>query len=108
MADECIVVATLSPIRTPLECGYVTSPGHSVRALVTDLGLLEKSERGELVLTAVPEGPEPVAQRVEQARAACGWDLEVAREVGELDAVTADEVAALRRWDPRGWFLRAR
>jgi hypothetical protein len=25
-----------------------------------------------------------------------------------LDEPTADEVAALRRWDPRGWFLRAR
>ncbi|HEX4492742.1 MAG TPA: CoA-transferase [Acidimicrobiia bacterium] len=108
VAEECIVVATLSPIRTPLECGYVTSPGRSVRALVTDLGLLEKSERGELVLTAVPEGPEPIAERVERARAECGWELEVAATVGELDAVTADEVNTLRRWDPRGWFLRAR
>jgi len=108
VAKECVVVATLSPVRTPLECGYVTSPGHSVRALVTDLGLLEKSERGELVLTAVPEGPEPASERVERARAACGWDLDVAGTVGELDAVTDDEVAALRRWDPRGWFLRAR
>ena len=27
-----------SPERTPPECGYVTSPGRAVRALVTDLG----------------------------------------------------------------------
>src|SRR5262249_36252937 len=108
MAAECVVVATLNPTRTPLECGYVTSPGRAVRALVTDLGLLEKSDAGELVLTAVPEGPEPIADRIEQARAACGWDLDVADTVGELAAPGADEVGALRRWDPRGWFLRAR
>jgi len=108
VAAECVVVATLNPTRTPLECGYVTSPGRSVRALVTDLGVLEKSEADELVLTAVPTGPEPIAERVERARAACGWDLAVAATVAELPEPTAAEVGALRRWDPRGWFLRAR
>src|SRR6185503_15529161 len=34
-ADECIVVATLTPARTPERCGYVTSPGRAMRALVT-------------------------------------------------------------------------
>jgi acyl CoA:acetate/3-ketoacid CoA transferase alpha subunit/acyl CoA:acetate/3-ketoacid CoA transferase beta subunit len=109
VAAECVVVATLNPTRTPRECGYVTSPGRAVRALVTDLGLLEKPAPGaELVLTAVPTGPEPIAQRVEQDRAACGWDLQVAASVGELAPPEPDEVAALRRWDPQGWFLRAR
>ena len=108
VAAECVVVATLNPTRTPLECGYVTSPGRSVRALVTDLGLLEKSDAGELVLTAVPVGPEPIAERVARAQAACGWDLEVAATVAELPEAAPDEVGALRRWDPRGWFLRAR
>ena len=109
VAAECIVVATLNPTRTPLECGYVTSPGRSVRALVTDLGLLEKiGDADELVLTAVPAGPEPVAERVARARAACGWDLEVAADLAELPSPEPEEVGALRRWDPRGWFLRAR
>ena len=39
--------------------------------------------------------------------AACGWDLVVADSVVELSPPGADEVAALRRWDPQGWFLRA-
>jgi acyl CoA:acetate/3-ketoacid CoA transferase alpha subunit/acyl CoA:acetate/3-ketoacid CoA transferase beta subunit len=112
VAAECIVVATLNPTRTPAECGYVTSPGRAVRALVTDLGLLEKVGSGgadaELVLTAVPAGPEPIAERIERARAACGWELLVAEAVGELPAPEADEVHTLRGWDPRGWFLRAR
>jgi len=109
VAVECVVVATLTPQRTPERCGYVTSPGRTVRALVTDLGILEKLPGSDhLVLTAVPEGDEPIADRIAAAVAACGWDLEVAADVRELPAVTADEVATLRRWDPRGWFLRDR
>jgi acyl CoA:acetate/3-ketoacid CoA transferase beta subunit len=108
VAAENVVVATLTPQRTPAECGYVTSPGRTVRALVTDLGRLEKpGPDGELVLVAVPEGEEPVAVRVARARAACGWDLDVADDVEELAPPTPAEVAALRGWDPRGWFLRA-
>jgi acyl CoA:acetate/3-ketoacid CoA transferase alpha subunit/acyl CoA:acetate/3-ketoacid CoA transferase beta subunit len=110
VAAECIVVATLNPTRTPPECGYVTSPGRAVRALVTDLGLLEKVAglRDELVLTAVPAGTEPIAERIERACAACGWDLRVADTVRELPEPRPDEIGLLRRSDPRGWFLRAR
>jgi acyl CoA:acetate/3-ketoacid CoA transferase alpha subunit/acyl CoA:acetate/3-ketoacid CoA transferase beta subunit len=108
VAAEAVVVATLTPERTPPECGYVTSPGRNVRALVTDLGTLEKTDGDELVLTAVPAGGSALEDRVGAARAACGWNLSVAGEVRELSAPTAEEIAALRRWDPRGWFLRDR
>lgn len=105
VAAENVVVATLTKQRTPETCGYVTSPGERVRALVTDLGTLEKQD-GELVLTAVPAGDGTVSERVERAVAACGWDLRVAAVVGELAPPTAAEVGALRGWDPQGWFLR--
>ncbi len=106
---EAIVVALLSPERTPPECGYVTSPGRAVRALVTDLGTFEKpAPDEELVLTAVPAGAGTLADRVAAARAATGWDLRVADEVAELAPPEPDEVTRLRRWDPRGWFLRSR
>jgi acyl CoA:acetate/3-ketoacid CoA transferase beta subunit len=105
-AAECVVVATLNPARTPERCGYVTSPGHAVRALVTDLGILEKQD-GALVLTAVPAGADPLDARIAAARGECGWELEVAASVSELAPPTEDEIATLRRWDPRGWFLRA-
>jgi len=106
---ESVVVALLSPERTPAACAYITSPGRAVRALVTDLGTLARErEDDDLVLTAVPAGPEPVAERVVRARAACGWDLAVAPTVDELDPPTADELVALRSWDARGWFLRPR
>jgi acyl CoA:acetate/3-ketoacid CoA transferase alpha subunit/acyl CoA:acetate/3-ketoacid CoA transferase beta subunit len=105
VATENVIVATLGPQRTPERCGYVTSPGDAVRALVTDLGTFEKSG-GELVLTAVPAGDGSVADRIARASAACGWDLRVAARVAELAPPTDAEVAALRGWDPRGWFLR--
>jgi acyl CoA:acetate/3-ketoacid CoA transferase alpha subunit/acyl CoA:acetate/3-ketoacid CoA transferase beta subunit len=106
---EAIVVALLAPERTPADCGYVTSPGRAVRALVTDLGTMEKPDpSGELTLTAVPEGPGTLDERVAEARAACGWDLAVAPDVTELPPPTAEEVGRLRAWDPRAWFLRDR
>jgi acyl CoA:acetate/3-ketoacid CoA transferase alpha subunit/acyl CoA:acetate/3-ketoacid CoA transferase beta subunit len=107
VAVENVVVATLTPQRTPEVCGYVTSPGRTVRALVTDLALLEKLDGDELVLTAVPTGDEPIANRVERAVGACGWDLRVAPAVRELPPPSRDEIAALRGWDPQGWFLRS-
>ncbi|MFZ4585077.1 MAG: CoA-transferase [Acidimicrobiia bacterium] len=103
---EAVVVATLTPQRTPAECGYVTSPGRAVRALVTDLGILEKDDSGELVLTAVTPGAGTVAERVAAAQAACGWELRTAAAVAELPALAPADVARLRHWDPRGWFLR--
>ncbi len=105
VAAENVVVATLTPMRTPPACGYVTTPGRTVRALVTDLGTLERVD-GELVLTAVPAGSSPIAERVAAAVAACGWELRVVDEVAELAPPETAEIAALRRWDPRGWFLR--
>ena len=105
VATENVVVATLTPQRTPLECGYITSPGRTVAALVTDLGTLEKRD-GVLVLTAVPAGEAPIETRIGRAVAACGWDLDVAADVGQLPAPTGAEIAALRGWDPNGWFLR--
>ena len=110
-ATENVVVATLTPQRTPPDCSYITSPGRAVRALVTDLGLLEKQgdlATSELVLTAVPPGDSPIADRIAAAQAACGWELAVASDVSELKVANRAEVDALRRWDPRGWFLRAR
>lgn len=107
VAAESIVVATLSPERTPETCAYVTSPGCAVRALVTDRGLLEKRDGSdELKLAAVPAGEGTLTERVAVARAQCGWELDVVEPVAELPPPSAREIARLRGWDRRGWFLR--
>ncbi|MGZ8762113.1 MAG: CoA-transferase [Acidimicrobiia bacterium] len=102
---EAVVVATLTPKRTPPDCGYITSPGHHVQALVTDLGTFEKL--GPLAdtpftLTALAPGA-----TVEAVQAACGWEFEVTSPLVTLPEPHATEVAALRGWDPRNWFLRS-
>jgi acyl CoA:acetate/3-ketoacid CoA transferase beta subunit len=99
------VVATLDARRTVPEVPYITSPGLRVSALVTDLGTFERRE-GEFVLTAVPEGPDTLEERIERVRERCGWPLDVADQVSELAAPTPAEVETLRRWDPQQRFLR--
>lgn len=103
VAAENVIVATLTPQRTVEECSYITSPGTTVHALVTDLGTFEK-RAGVLQLVALAPGA-----TFEQVQELCGWELEPpAHDLPVLPDVTMDEVATLRRWDPNGWFLRAR
>ena len=90
------------------ECGYITSPGRAVRALVTDLGTFEKLDGP--TSSCSPRCPRARAARRSHRGRTGRVRLGPAgrAEVRELAPPTADEVAALRRWDPRGWFLRAR
>jgi acyl CoA:acetate/3-ketoacid CoA transferase alpha subunit len=102
-AAENVIVATLTAQRTVADCDYVTSPGTYVQALVTDLALFEKRD-GVLQVTALAPGT-----TFAEVRELCGWELDTPTgALAVLDPPTADEVGALRRWDPRGWFLRAR
>jgi hypothetical protein len=102
-AAENVIVATLTAQRTVADCSYITSPGVHVQALVTDLALFEKRD-GVLQVSALAPGA-----TFDEVRELCGWDLEPpAGDLPVLDAPTPAEVEALRRWDPRGWFLRAR
>lgn len=68
-------------------------PGGGPTAVITDLGILERGPAGdgELVLTAVHPGV-----TVDDARAATGWDLRVARSVAVTAAPTPAELGALR------------
>jgi glutaconate CoA-transferase subunit B len=38
----------------------------------------------------------------EQARAAAGWELRIVEDASETEAPTDEELAALRRLEPRG------
>ena len=100
-ADEVVVVTTLTARRTCEQVPYVTSPGTRVSRLVTDHGVFAKGDDGRFELVALADGVE-----VADVAAVCGWELVVADDLGRLDPVTMDEVAVLRRWDPRGFFLR--
>jgi glutaconate CoA-transferase, subunit B len=71
------------------------SGGAGVTCVVTDLGVLEPSETGELALTEVH--PDVT---VAQAREATGWDLRVVSDVRMGSPPSAEELQALRALEP--------
>jgi glutaconate CoA-transferase subunit B len=88
---DVFVMLRQSPRAFVERLDFVTSVGSKVRVVVTDLGILEPDEAGELTLTGLHAGA-----TAEQAVAATGWPLKVAAEVGSTEPPTADELAALR------------
>jgi glutaconate CoA-transferase subunit B len=69
---------------------FVTTPTAPV-AVITDLGVLEPDEDGELVLTEIHPG---VA--VDEVRDATGWDLRVAGDLKTTKPPTDEELSALK------------
>jgi len=69
---------------------FTTSVGDRVSVVVTDLGILEPRD-GELTLTAIHPGAS-----ADEARAATGWELRVADDLGDTLPPTEAELAALR------------
>jgi glutaconate CoA-transferase, subunit B len=72
------------------ELDFTTTLGDDVRVVVTDLGILEPVD-GELTLVAVHPGVDADA-----ARAATGWDLQVASDLRQTEPPTDAELTALR------------
>ena len=67
-----------------------------MRVVVTDLGILEPRD-GELTLVSVHPGVS-----VDDVRAATGWDLAVAGDVGVTEPPTRAELDALRALETKG------
>ena len=75
---------------------FTTSVGDRVRAVVTDLGILEPVD-GELTLVRVHPGV-----TLEEVRASTGWPLRVADDLSETEPPTAAELTALRALETKG------
>jgi glutaconate CoA-transferase subunit B len=114
-ADRCYYITPHEKRRLPPRVDFHTSAGflggRSEReaaglrgggpaAVVTDLGILEPDEAGELVLGAVHPGIDP-----EQARAQTGWELRIAPALRTTVEVTPDELSLLRQLDPQRIYL---
>ena len=100
-AAEVIVVARQSPERFVERVNYITSPGARVSTVVTQFGVYRKVG-GELILSAVFGGKPPATKSIQAAREACGWDLQLARDVAVLPLPDRPEREVLRRFDPFG------
>ena len=69
---------------------------------MTDIGILEPDENGELTLTALHPG-----RTAEEARANTGWDLKIAVELEHTLPPTAEELRILREdLDPQGIYIK--
>jgi len=117
-ADRCYIMTPHQKRRFPERCDFRTSVGgldgggerqkiglrgRGMEAVVTDIGILEPDENGELMLAALHPG-----KTVEQARENTGWDLKVAAQVRVTEEVTERELKILREeLDPTGIYLKS-
>ncbi|HBX68235.1 MAG TPA: 3-oxoadipate--succinyl-CoA transferase subunit B [Chloroflexi bacterium] len=116
-ANRCYIMTPHQKRRFPEKVHFRTSAGFlsgraereaaglrgaGPQAVVTDLGIMEPDETGELVLTALH--PEKTA---EQARENTGWDLRVAAQLSTTEAPTGEELRILREeLDPERIHLK--
>jgi glutaconate CoA-transferase subunit B len=116
-ADRCYIITPHQKRRFPERVDFGTSAGYldgrarrdaaglrgkGPLAVVTDLGMLEPDQSGELVLTALHPGV-----TVEQVLANTGWPLKVAAELRITESPSENEMHILRdELDPQGIYLK--
>ena len=117
-ANRCYLMTPHQKRRFPEKVDFLTSAGfltgRAVReaigmrgagmlAVVTDIGILEPDEGGELVLRALHPG-----RTAEEAVANTGWELKVDPALRTTQAVTEHELKILRQdLDPGNIYLKA-
>ncbi|MDA8344469.1 MAG: acyl CoA--acetate/3-ketoacid CoA transferase subunit beta [Thermaerobacter sp.] len=85
--------------RFPAAVDFITSPGHPKRgrrtqgpaSVVTDLGLFDFDEEGEMRLTSVYPGVS-----IKDVQQRTGWPLRIAQEISEIPPPTPAELDVLR------------
>jgi glutaconate CoA-transferase subunit B len=116
-ANRCCIMTPHQKRRFPEKCDFRTSAGFlggraerdavglrggGPQAVVTDIGILEPDENGELMLTALHPG-----KTAEEALANTGWPLKVAENLRTTEAPTREELRILREeLDPQGIYLK--
>ena len=115
-ANRCYIITPHQIRRFPEKVHFRTSAGFldgkaqrdaarlrgaGPQAVVTDLGILEPDQNGELVLTALHPG-----KTVEQVRENTGWDLKVAPKLSVTESPSDEELRILRsELDPDRIYL---
>ncbi|MGQ0539298.1 MAG: CoA-transferase subunit beta [Gemmatimonadaceae bacterium] len=115
-ARRTLVVTRLTPRNFPADVDFITSPGHRCRGrtrrelgmpgggplrVITDVGVLEPHESGELQLAACYPGVQ-----LDDARAGVGWPLRVREPLGTIQPPSSLELHLLRSvLDPQRLYL---
>ena len=116
-ANRCYIMTPHQKRRFPEKVEFMTSAGFidgkgarqdrgmrggGMLAVVTDIGILEPDDSGEMMLTALHTG-----RTVEEAKSNTGWDLKTASSIKTTDQVTKKELRILREeLDPTGIYLK--
>ena len=116
-ANRCYIMTPHQKRRFPEKVDFMTSAGFlggraereatgvrggGMLAVVTDIGIMEPDENGEMVLMALHPGKTFV-----EAKENTGWDLKAAKELRTTDIVTEKELRILREnLDPDGLYLK--
>jgi glutaconate CoA-transferase, subunit B len=116
-ANRCYIMTSHQKRRFPERVDFRTSAGFlggraereaanlrgaGPQAVVTDLGILEPGESGELTLTALHPGV-----TVEEVITNTGWELKVTSPISVTDPPTEGELRILREeLDPTGIYLK--
>jgi glutaconate CoA-transferase subunit B len=116
-ANRCYVITPHQKRRFPEKVDFRTSAGflggHAERqakclrgggpqAVVTDLGILEPDENGELTLTTLHPGI-----TVDQVRANTGWELKISSQMCVTEPPGEEELRILREeLDPQSIYLK--
>jgi glutaconate CoA-transferase subunit B len=116
-AKRCYVITPHQKRRFPEKVDFRTSAGFldgragreakclcgsGPQAVVTDLGILEPDENGELILTTLHPGI-----TTEQVRANTGWDLKISNFLRVTPPPNEEELRILREeLDPQSIYLK--
>jgi acyl CoA:acetate/3-ketoacid CoA transferase alpha subunit/acyl CoA:acetate/3-ketoacid CoA transferase beta subunit len=104
---ETVAVITSGRQRLVEKVPYVTFNGKNVTTLVTDVGVFEKTDGGEIfTLTSyIPSRPgQTAAEAVAAIKEKVGWELKVSPNLREAPSVAREEVTLLRLFDPKGFY----
>jgi acyl CoA:acetate/3-ketoacid CoA transferase alpha subunit/acyl CoA:acetate/3-ketoacid CoA transferase beta subunit len=108
-AQEILVVTHQSRDRLVDRVAFVTCPGTTVKTLVTDEGIFEKTgDSKEFVLTEYLPGPtrSTEEQAIASIREHCGWEVKIAPSLKRIEPPLSEELLLLRLFDPEGLFLK--
>lgn len=101
-AQRVLIVTKLDKRAFPDKVDFITSNGKRVKKVITNMGILEPDETGELTLTALYPGV-----TFEKVQENIGWALKKAPRLAEVALPTANEIDLLRNTlDPKRLHIK--
>jgi acyl CoA:acetate/3-ketoacid CoA transferase beta subunit len=107
-ARETVVVVSSGKARLLDKVPYITYPGRKVSALVSDIGIFQRIEGNDsMSLTAYIPSKTNQSEHdcIAEIRGKVGWELDIAQYIKRINSPSKEEVALLRLFDPKGYFI---